>query len=287
MTRRIRAAGFGMVVLLGGALPYSRGEAQAFQPSFVQPEATANASTATDYLRVFAEGNIRGLASGSDAQATGDIQTAATGSLGLRIQKSTTIWTASISIASTVDTLRDAFGESLLLPGTGSGLVSGIVQVRGKDRSLHFFQFPKNVGAYLYGSSSKSVWSRNLDSSGTTVTDSSAVTVVGVGAGLFYDVAAAKIGDTPVGLTLEAGVALRSIGGDIALPRHASLRQSVIGNPDEQVFWGVEGGPQVTFGNVTGALRLFFFPHNNTVGFSRAQVTAGFSVQGSILEGKF
>jgi hypothetical protein len=245
-------------------------------------------SNAVSKVQVFAEGNIRGLAAPPENGDGKDVTTAATGLLGVTVQKATTIWTASISVASTVDTLRNAFGESLLLPGTGSTLVSGLLAVRGKERSLRFFTLPKNLGLYAYGSSSKSVWSRDVtDSIGTALTDSSSATVIGLGGGAFYDVVQTRIGETQVGLTLEAGVAMRSVGGDISATKHDSLRASVIGNAGDRVFWGLEGGPQLTFGNVTGALRLYFFPHKGVEGFSKAQVSAAFSVRASILEGKF
>ena len=218
------------------------------------------------FVSVFADGNIRGVATGS-----ADNSLAGTGVLGVRIQKPRSIWTAAVNVASTIDTVTEQFGELILLPGTGSDLLSGVVDAQ--------FRYTEDWGLHVYLSGSKSLWEVDPATHAT-----STIAVLGIGATGVRDIYQKTFGANRVGLSLEGGLSLRRIAGDIGT--EDAIRTTILGT-GKKTFVGIEAGARVTFNSVTAALQFYGFPassENRVRGLTGGQFAAGFSVQASIFQ---
>ena len=227
-------------------------------------------------VQLFAEGDIRGVATGDSTKgATG------TGSLGLTLRNRFGMWQASLAVASTTDTVTKGFGNTVLSPSTGRGLGSGLVS--------YFWDAP--VSPYLpqvvhvYGSLSTFKWSGEYLNGGApeTVTTDAAVLALGV---LGRSVpACCRVGDNPVTLALEYGIAARWLNGNAIA--HKEWRRQTL-NTDQTVFVGPEVGLQIAFGKVTGSLAAYYLVSNynpHVDGLTKLQVLAAFTASSEVFRG--
>jgi hypothetical protein len=215
---------------------------------------------------VTADGNFRGTASGG-----GEGAPVGTGSLALTAITRFANMKAGLAIASTQDTVRDGFGTALLAPANGKALTSGLFDARLLAFPLH-----------LYASASRALWQVR----DTPDVRASSTTVIGFGALLYHNFADAKVQDTNLVLSGEAGVAARFMGGDI-MAVDDSIRRRVL-STTSAAFIGPEVGMQITVGKMAGALQLYYMPHKRderVPGFSGLQLVAGIGVSGDLFGG--
>jgi hypothetical protein len=242
-------------------------------------EEAARAATATDKaaqaalpepsamaVQVFADGNIRGVATGGKDKAN-----TATGALGLKLVTRKTIWTASLNIASSADTARTSFGERILLPNSGGQLFSGLFDVR------HLIS--ERSGLHSYLSVSRMIW---FDSAASRTSSAS---VLAPSVTWFHDIARGKVGDNAVGLTFEVGFTARFLEGDARQLPDTTRRRLL--STDVATFWGIEMGSQITFGIITAGMEFYLFGARDrkVAGLTSGQVAAAFSIQSAIFSG--
>lgn len=224
-------------------------------------------------LWVVADGNFRGATNGG-----GEGAPVGTGSLSLQARMPSGVWKAALAIASTQDTVTDGFGSALLAPASGKALTSGLLDV-------HFTGFPlPRFPLHLYASVAREQWMVH----DTPDVRTSGVTVLGLGALFYREVAAGTVQDTRLSLVLEAGGAARFLGGDI-LSEADSVRKRVI-STTRTVFIGPEVGLQLSVGKMSGALQLYYMPRRNdehVPNFSGLQLVAGIGVTGELFGGLF
>lgn len=212
---------------------------------------------------VTADGNFRGVTNGG-----GEGAPVGTGSLSLTAVTGFANLKAGIAIASTQDTVRDDFGTAMLAPASGRALTSGLLDARLNYLPVH-----------LYFTASRSLW--QVQDTPSVIT--SATTVLGMGALLYGELAAAKVQETDLRLSIEGGVALRFLGGDF-MALDSTTRRSVL-STSRSAFIGPEVGMQITVGKMAGALQLYYMPHNDhdrVPGFSGLQLVAGIGVSGEL-----
>lgn len=220
---------------------------------------------------VLAEGNIRAIATGNAARGTN-----ANGSLAMRVSRENLGITAAVNIASTADTLAGDYAQLILGPATGRFLRAGLFDVRWRPNG-------RATGAHAYLTASQGLW-KNADTSPSDTVTVVGASVWGAGVLLFWDVLADKIGDTPVGLSVEAGGSIRYLGGDISQEDAFRQRPTVLGS-ERTLFGGIELGLQVRFSSIVGALQAYWYPGEAVRGVTHMQLVGGFAVQAPILSG--
>jgi hypothetical protein len=227
-------------------------------------------------VNVFAEGNIKAIATGSAARGTN-----ANGTLGIAVDFARTTWVASINAASTADTLRQGYSQLVLSPAVGATLLSGLVDFRRQH------SFGKGASTHIYVTGSRSVWKDTTIAPTDTSRKAASATVLGLGALLSWSIADGKVKESPVGLSIEGGVSLRHIGGDVGSDSVFLKRRSTL-ESSRKTFLGLEAGPQLQFGNVVGALHVYWFPEQQTrktAGVTGFQLVGGLSIKAPILTG--
>lgn len=224
------------------------------------------------YITVFADGNLRTI-------ATQNAEQEATAALGISILRGdSSQWAAEISVASTIDTLRANFAKAILIPGaSGGAFQSGVLDVR----IFRFFDFVGGIveettwGLHAYAAASNSAWE----------TSEEAISVSTVAAGLmaFTELVKRQLGGNGVSLSVEGGLSVRYLGGDVG-----SFREDVealIGSRGRS-YVGLEGGMQIQFNQISASLqfyKLWDLEEGQTVrGLTGLQVVAGIGVQVNI-----
>lgn len=231
------------------------------------------------FIELYADGNVR-----KALQDAGGGQVAA-GSLGINVR--TPHWASDLLVntAGTQDALRRGFGTSVLAPGAGGSLSSGLLEARlmiGKATSR------RRPGVRAYASANSSTWQPD------TAKPAMSVAVAGLGLGAFYGIG----GTIPVSTTendsgatqtrrrisavLDAGFAWRSIGGDVAGPSGDAVRRLV--GMDRGHMGGAEVGATVTYSGLKAGVTYYRFP-GDMPGLSHGQIVAGFAVQTSLAGG--
>jgi|tagenome__1003787_1003787.scaffolds.fasta_scaffold20990048_13 hypothetical protein len=233
--------------------------------------ATATTEPPKNEVMVVADGNFRGETSGG-----GEGAPVGTGSLALQAMMPSGLWKASIAIASTQDTITDGFGTALLAPASGKALTSGLLDV-------HLAAFPTpGIPLHLYASVAREQWQVQ----DTPSVRAAGVTVLGLGALFYRQVASATVQNTDLSLVLEAGGAARFLGGNI-LSEADSVRLRVL-STRRTAFIGPEVGLQLSVGKMSGALQLYYMPRRNdehVPNFSGLQLVAGIGVTGELFGG--
>lgn len=212
--------------------------------------------------QVFADGSIRGTAEGKSGESVG------TGALAVAMRNGKALWYASLTVASTEDTLTNGFGPALLAPGSGKALSSGLLSVLFADA------LGRGWGVMPYVSTSRHLWSL-----ADTVRSA---TVMGTGLLLHREVVE-RVQTRDVSIALQIGPTLRWLGGDVSGLRDKT-RQDVLGT-DRTLFVGLEAGSSITVGDLVGALHLYYITgddDNRVLGLSNLQMVAGFSVKGKL-----
>jgi hypothetical protein len=226
---------------------------------------------------VFAEGDIRGVATGdSTKSATG------TGSLGANLVTRRGIWQANIAIASSVDTVSEGYGNSILAPGTGRSLRSGSLSYHWNTPSRRYL--PDKF--HLYGSVSSYHWrATSTNSDGSVDTTTTQVSTMGLGALARSEPGCCRVLDNPVLLAIEYGLAARWLNGNISGRR--DLRSTLLGT-DRSAFVGPELGLQLSFGKATASLAAYYLfgkKGEHVDGLTDLQIIAAFTASSEIFRG--
>ena len=231
-------------------------------------------------ITLFADGNIRGAASGGPDEE-GPV---GTGSIGLALTKGRQKWAALVAVASTQDTISSGFGSTILSPASGSSLFSGLVDLRTPMAfRVPVIGWDVSHPIHLYATSAKSTWRMN----DSTVRDAVAF---GAGTLLTWDILDDYVGDNYIGFRLEAGAAMRWVTGDVASRENEAARLDAL-ETSRRFFGGFEAGMQISFGRVTGGTQVYWL-HNlahrreHVRGLTHGQLVAGLSVAGDLFRGQ-
>lgn len=234
------------------------------------------------WLAVYADGNLKNaLGQGSDGQL-------AAASLGLGIG------VRNFSIDLLVNTIgadaavTENFGTTLLAPASGSSLAAGLLDVRYMPGRQMQGNDVFGMGLRAYSSISSAEWKTDQQSDQLT-----GVVVAGLGVGGFATLHG-NLGDgteneNPVGALLDAGFALRAIGGDIASEANSDRLDAAIPGAGK-VRIGLELGLQLHIRGAKASLTYYAFGGSilggdDVPGLTRGQVVAGFSVQSPLFQG--
>jgi len=252
------------------------------------PADTACSDSLKTNTAVYLSGALTGAKDSSNA-------TAATGALGISHLSRTWSFSGQINVAAKVDTVRDGFGASLLTPGSGKALTTGLFDWRRPIARFFGCSLPTRLPhlireaveddrlkARVYGTVSSSVWS--LPAAGAQPAEAVSVVPIGFGLGLAYTLINETINEKPVAAGFVFGFSRRLIHGDIAGESHGLQRQAILGTSKDS-FSGYEAGLELQFAQISGGVTFYSFPRAATVpGFSRGQVVAGFSIRSNVLE---
>lgn len=235
-------------------------------------EKAKDPSKDTVNVSIFASGDVRGLIS-NDSQE----QTSTTGSIGIRVEKENVVWSASINIASTIDTLKSDFSKIVLNPASGNRFTSGLLDVR---KSNCFKLFDKHIGYHGYISGSSSNWKLKETTKSATV--------FGFGALLYYDVVPPTQSSSNVlNFGFEGGLTYRGVYGNILT--NDLFLEEVFGSKGNQ-YWGAEMGIYIQFNNITAAIQGYLLydieGQQKVEGITSFQITGGISISGSIFNDK-
>ena len=225
-------------------------------------------------VALYADGTVRDAVSGSG----GKDNTTGTGSVGLAVSfPSGWQLNTSVAVASTVDSVKDGFGASVLLPGSGKGKLSTFI--------FEVFAPPMprlwNVGVHGYLSGGNSTW----------VTDSTHArnaAVMGVGLGLYRDfLCHCRLLDTDVAITMTAGLALRALQGNVA--QSPTVLQAALHGSKDRSFAGAEFGLALTIGSVRAGVQYYQMGKADddisVASLTGGQLVVGISVAGAIVSG--
>lgn len=225
-------------------------------------------------VTLYASGDVRGVATGEDRNA------AATGALGLLMQRGGVTVQSTLTLASTADSLTSGFGGAVLSPASGRALSSGTLSSRIR---LERKWLPSAV--YLYGSVASSRWHDTVAVDGVaTATAANAVTL-GAGVLAWHELACCTVIGNPAVLNAQWGVGLRHLGGDAR--RQPPLLETALGTRT-RTFVGFEGGLQLTVGQVIGSLQLYHLFGRGSAdvdGLTGFQVVTAFTVAADVFTG--
>jgi hypothetical protein len=252
-----RLAVVGISVLFSGTL-----SAQALTASAAQND--------TPRVSFFADGNVRGAASGEkDATTT-------SGSLGLAISNQLSDFAAVINIAAKTDTIRKGYGASMVPPGSGGALSAGLVDYRRHNNGSY-----RGFGAHIYGSVSSARWATG--SSPTESEQTTDVGIIGLGTAITYELLRGKVDENFVFAAIDFGLSYRGLFGDIASKENDELKRRLYGSRAEN-WGGVELGLALQLNLLKGGINWYYF-NGNTKGLSGGQIVAGFSIQANLFSG--
>ncbi len=183
----------------------------------------------------------------------------------------------SVAVASTVDSVKDGFGASVLLPGSGKGKLSTFIF------EVFAPPMPKlwHVGVHGYLSGGNSTWV-------TDSTHSRNAAVMGVGLGVYRDfLCTCRLLDTDVAITMTAGLALRTLQGNVA--QSPTVLQAALHGSKDRSFAGAEFGLALTIGSVRAGVQYYQMGKADddisVASLTGGQLVVGISVAGAIVSG--
>lgn len=226
-------------------------------------------------ISVFATGNIKGAALNNSKEAT----STGTGTLGASYSDSKNIISVQFSVASTMDTVNKGYGSSILSPVSGNLLKSAVLEWFPKIKKL------PNSYLHFYGNFSSSLWEVEKDKNYKNAS------IFGFGALFHQKLYGGFLGETGIGVEFEIGPAIRTIGGDLRnlIDSDVTKEKFLLVFPTTRNYFpGVEGGLTLNFGNVVGALQVYYLTGKkgeHIEGLTRAQISVGLSVKGEIFKG--
>lgn len=245
------------------------------------PVTAAGRARPTPEIAMFAGGSVRDVAGGRESAAN------VSGSLGLRYRGAAFLVTGLVNVASTEDTIRTGFGETLLSPASGRALNAGLLDIRAPRLPLqslnercrdHPDAVLCHVGAHAYLSASSARWATALQDDGR-VLSSDIVPTWGMGIGLSYTFFNGMLVDsTQAGMILDVGLATRHLRGDLL--GDPDTRAAIL-DTDETNFLGLEVGLNLQYNTLNGGL-TYYYMGGDLDGFSKGQVVAGFSIQADL-----
>jgi hypothetical protein len=240
-------------------------------------------------LSISAEGNIQGILTGSSSETTTQ-----TGAIGVHIisftvdsnhqlktLKEFSEFSAKISIASSVDTIRNDFGGAVLNPVTGSQ--SAFIEWRGRILKNEPWCNPLGWNLRFYGVMSSGIWSKD--------SLSRRVTTYAWGLSYFYDFINLAARENPIIVRFDAGITGRGVLGDITGDENKGFRESVFG-ADNRNFLGFELGLTIQINSVKAFFSYLylrpisptFFSNEQVPGVTHGQVLAGINIRADIFE---
>lgn len=225
-------------------------------------------------VALYADGTVRDAVGGSG----GKDNTTGTGSVGLAVSfPSGWQLNTSVAVASTVDSVTDGFGASVLLPGSGKGKLSTFIF------EVFAPPMPKlwHVGVHGYLSGGNSTWV-------TDSTHSRNAAVMGVGLGVYRDfLCTCRLLDTDVAITMTAGLALRTLQGNVA--QSPTVLQAALHGSKDRSFAGAEFGLALTIGSVRAGVQYYQMGKADddisVASLTGGQLVVGISVAGAIVSG--
>lgn len=230
-----------------------------------QSDTARSADADSTRVSIFADGNVRGVMTGGSQQST-----VATGSLGLEIKRRTYVYSALVVIKSSVDTLTDQVGTTLLTSIIGNSLQAGLIDLHIADK---WPLLGTRVGFHGYVAVSQSVWAYQ--------DTASRVVVWSIGVLPHWDMEQGKVGDNEVGLAVEAGIALRYVAGDIT----PSLRKALLGTP-RKIHGGFEFALEIQWNKITARIQPSWYVGRPRIpGLSGWQVAGSFGMRGDVFTG--
>lgn len=220
---------------------------------------------------VYLDGAIRTADKSGEAAAT-------TGSLGINLARGRWQFVTQINIVAATDTIREAPGKSLLVPGSG-GFRNGLLEGRAKLWKSSFF-------ARGYYSLSSFTW--ELPAMAGLAVTPVAANILGSGVGVVWQLADGRVenlDNSHLHVELNAGVMNRTLRGDVADPA-LTLRRSDFMGVQSLTYTGLEWGMAISYNDLRASINYYTFPRASAVrGFTRGQAVAGFAISTSIIEG--
>jgi hypothetical protein len=246
--------------------------------SFSVPQGTDGKNTkAPIVVQLYADGNIR-----KALQDAGGGQVAA-GSLGLTISAAQSTFDILLNTAGSTDALRRGFGTSVLAPGSGGNLSSGLIDWR---LFLDNASVRRKPGIRAYASASSVSWQPDTAKSPVSAA------IGGLGLGVFYGIGgrvqvkstedSTKTENKVISAVLDLGVAYRSIGGDVVLAANEAARGLV--GADNVKRAGLELGATLVYSGLKAGVTYYVFG-GDMPGYSHGQLVAAFAVQTILLGG--
>lgn len=233
-------------------------------------------------VALYADGSIRQTIEKKDGASP------VAGSVGLSRDDGRSVVSLQINVAASADTVRSSYGGSILTPGTGGALSSGLIDFRLRPDSTRkrFGRF----GAHFYMSVASTRWATEFSPPDSATGDSlvSATTdaaIMGVGAQLTIEILNGELSNTPIYAAIDFGVSARQLFGDIANSEAEAqaLKQRLYGSTRE-TFAGLELGLVIQVNNIKAGLTYYFYDGDSR-GLTDGQVVAGFGIQSNIFSG--
>jgi hypothetical protein len=229
-------------------------------------------------IEVYADGNVRKAISSGGNNGGGALSAGALG-----VSLSTNHYVADVFITAVGgDGVQESdFGSTILAPGSGKSLASGLAEFRYK------WAVTDNGwinGLRGYGSVSSARWQlRAADSVARTAAVTAGAVVGGAGLGYYMAFNQSWTSDGvehSASVALDAGAAYRSVGGDVKLlTTSREERQRLFA---EKGRFGYELGATVSYNGVHTGLTWYHFA-NDVPGYGRGQLVASFSVQSALI----
>lgn len=243
-------------------------------------------------IALTADGTIRQALEkpAEDGAGTGS---AGTGSLGVGVT-----WpggwrlTASLGVASSVDTVKNLHGSTVLVPAGGRGSISNVILEASTPPLTRFGSTELRVKGYFFGTNV--VWAvDSITATSPTTADTTSIAadfaILGGGlAGELEVLPGRRLLGQPVGVAFNFGVAARWMRGN-GQHRTFLIKQALNGT-DGLSYTGLEGGVRVNFGIIAAGAQYYWIAQRGAKdrpinGLSRGQLVIGFSVQGSVIQG--
>lgn len=243
-------------------------------------------------VSAFAAGAIRGVADKPDSGAS----TTLSGLLGIRVERpGRSILTGSINIASTQDAVTGDFGSHILLPFTGSGFSSGMLDVR-LARTL--LTSSRGTGWWSTGASwlvrhAPNHYYVGVSNGRWKIGDSTfTVSTVALGALWSTDLYTGTLQGHFLTFTTEGGIVWRGMNGDLAQPTEDQFRGDSL-HFVHTGYFGPAFSLQLSLGPVVGsvdyyALNAMFYKSGRkpVPGLTGGQFAGGFRVEVPLLPGR-
>lgn len=251
-------------------------------PVASQPERRPTCTATSPCVALYADGSIRQTIEKKDGANP------VAGSVGLSRDDGRSVVSLQINVAASADTVRSNYGGSILTPGTGGALSSGLIDYRlrpdaGRKRFGRF-------GAHFYLSVASTRWATEFSPPDSATGDSlvAATTdaaIMGLGAQLTLEVINGELSNTPIYAAVDFGVSARQLFGDIANSEAEAeaLKRRLYGSTRE-TFVGLELGLVIQVNNIKSGLTYYFYDGDSR-GLTDGQVVAGFGIQSNLFSG--
>jgi hypothetical protein len=278
--------------LLDSLFKLDRGVALSVQSDLREIRRLLSAYTGNELIgALLAQGSIRGAIAGS-----GEESGAGTGSVGFSAARKGWTLTGLVTVASSVDTIRDGFGSFLLTPATGKGSLSTfLVDFYTPSFGQIFPNLPKPdfwPALHTYLAGANSTWEAGIVRSpgADTTIERQSAGVLGVGLLANWRILRGRLLNTPVQVNVETGFSKRWLRGNIFAD--TTFIRGALRYPGDDVpaSWGAwETGFQMTVGAVTAGVQYYWINGKNNErfvsGLTSGQLVIALGVAGEVVSG--